>query len=74
MQCSNCGKTIPFAGKVCPFCHVEKSGDQRRYAYAVLGAVTCGAAGGFVFGLWGIVGGLVVGAISGSVAGSKAKK
>jgi hypothetical protein len=28
MQCSNCGKDIPFTGKVCPYCHADKSEDK----------------------------------------------
>lgn len=28
MKCSNCGKNIPYAGNVCPYCHVNKSSDQ----------------------------------------------
>lgn len=28
MRCSNCGKDIPIAGNVCPYCHVNKGGDQ----------------------------------------------
>ena len=28
MKCSNCGKQIPFGGRVCPYCHAKKSGDK----------------------------------------------
>ena len=28
MLCSNCGKDIPIVGNVCPYCHVDKRGDQ----------------------------------------------
>lgn len=35
MLCSNCGKDIPFTGKVCPFCKVDKSEDQRLQAFVV---------------------------------------
>ena len=32
MQCSNCGKEIPFTGNVCPHCHANKERDQQVYA------------------------------------------
>lgn len=30
MQCSGCGKRIPFAGNVCPYCHRDKTDDQQN--------------------------------------------
>lgn len=30
IQCSNCGSIVPFAGNVCPLCHVDKSADKKR--------------------------------------------
>ena len=30
MRCANCGKDIAFTGKVCPWCHTDKSGDQQK--------------------------------------------
>jgi predicted amidophosphoribosyltransferase len=30
MRCSDCGKDIPFTGKVCPWCHTDESGDQQK--------------------------------------------
>ncbi len=36
MICSNCGKDGPFGGKVCPWCHADKSGDQAVMATGVL--------------------------------------
>ena len=30
MQCSGCGKKIPFAGNVCPYCHRDKTDDQQN--------------------------------------------
>jgi hypothetical protein len=35
MQCSNCGKEIPFTGNVCPHCHANKERDQQVYALAM---------------------------------------
>jgi len=31
MKCSHCGMEIPFAGKVCPFCGVDKTNDQKLH-------------------------------------------
>ncbi len=36
MKCSNCGKRIPFSGRVCPFCHAQKSGDKLRTVIAAI--------------------------------------
>lgn len=30
IQCSGCGKKIPFAGYVCPYCHRDKTDDQQN--------------------------------------------
>lgn len=46
MKCSNCGKEIPFAGEVCPFCHASKKGDQAQHVALVIGLVV-GALVGF---------------------------
>jgi RNA polymerase subunit RPABC4/transcription elongation factor Spt4 len=41
VNCSRCGKSIPFAGKVCPFCGTDKSKDQLTLvcgvAFALIG-------------------------------------
>ena len=39
MRCSNCGKDVPYLGKVCPFCHVDKSHDKRVFVRACFGFV-----------------------------------
>jgi glutaredoxin len=62
MRCSGCGKNIPFTGTVCPYCHRDKSKDQK---YMVLGFVFgLGLAflGGMMFGVLGAIGGFVIGA------------
>jgi outer membrane lipoprotein SlyB len=69
MQCSNCGKDIPYAGKVCPFCHVDKSKDQQLHASAIGG----GFAGLIIGAMFG-VGPAIVLAILGVVAGFVACK
>lgn len=47
MRCSNCGKEIPFAGQVCPFCHADKSYNQK-----VLGLTYFIIMGGGGIGWW----------------------
>ena len=49
MHCSNCGKDIPFTGRVCPYCHVDKSSDQAVMALGIVGAVV-GASIGYLVG------------------------
>jgi hypothetical protein len=71
MHCSNCGKNIPFAGKVGPYCHANKEGDQQvmviGMAVAVVGIVIGYAAAGFCGSFGGGMIGGVVGAIIGTV-------
>lgn len=62
MHCSNCGKNIPFAGNVCPWCHTDKSGDQ---VITILMFI-----GGIVGAVIGAAAGQVVGAIVGFFAGA----
>ena len=28
MVCSTCGSDIPYTGKICPYCHSDKSSDK----------------------------------------------
>lgn len=67
MRCSNCGKDIPFAGKVCPWCHVDKSADQQQQILAFICGMAGGALGwainGIVLALVGLVVGVVVGIV-----------
>ena len=48
MHCSNCGKEIPYTGKVCPYCNTEKSGDKTVSAALWVGGIPGGIIGGFV--------------------------
>lgn len=41
MLCSNCGKNIPYTGKVCPYCNVDKSEDQFRQDAMLFGSLPC---------------------------------
>ncbi len=34
--CSNCGKKIPMAGNVCPYCHVDATKDKQWWAVAYI--------------------------------------
>lgn len=45
MRCSNCGKDVPFAGRVCPYCRADKSDDKALYAVATVCMVTGGVLG-----------------------------
>ena len=53
IQCSGCGKRIPFAGSVCPFCHRDKSDDQGKEVEsqftALLGAIAALIVGFIVY-------------------------
>lgn len=74
MQCSGCGKRIPFAGSVCPYCQRDKTKDQ---AYTVLAIALGGAGawlGGSVWGFWGGVSGVVLGAVIAAVVTGAGKK
>lgn len=68
MQCSGCGKSIPFGGSVCPYCHRDKSQDQ-RYTVA---AIVIGGAGAYigwrVGGFWWAVGGFMLGGLAAALA------
>lgn len=65
MLCSNCGKDIPFSGKVCPYCHADKSKDQATTVAAGLGAFVGGS---FLFGIVAVASGdMCTGMIAGIV-------
>lgn len=68
MRCSNCGKDIPFAGQVCPYCHANKSKDQNLTVFAFISGF-----GLAIFVYWitqnifyaffGLIGGVIIGTI-----------
>jgi len=74
MRCSNCGKDVPFAGKVCPYCHVDKSKDQMGTMLSFPLGLAGAALGGFLLGFWGGVVGFVGGIAGAMVFASKAAK
>ena len=45
MLCSNCGKDIPFTGKVCPWCKADKSSDQSMQVMGIAGSIIAGFIG-----------------------------
>ena len=70
MPCNNCGKEVPGEGRVCPFCHVDKSHYQKKNVYvgALIGGiigVLGGSAGSFNGSMIGLFLGVVLGAIIG---------
>ncbi|WP_170929137.1 hypothetical protein [Mycobacterium paraense] len=73
MRCSNCGKDVPFAGKVCPYCHVDKTSDQQKQVLGIFFGFIGGALGWFIHGVIAALIGLVIGVIVGLVAASKMK-
>ncbi|WP_156675543.1 MULTISPECIES: hypothetical protein [unclassified Mycobacterium] len=73
MRCSNCGKDIPFAGKVCPWCHADKSTDQAKQVFGFIGGLAGGALGWMIHGIIPAIIGFFVGAVAGIIFGSKAK-
>jgi hypothetical protein len=71
MTCSSCGKNIPFTGKVCPFCHRDKSRDQHVQACAFLFTLIGGAIGWFIDHL---IIGIIAGGIIGTIIGLATRK
>jgi hypothetical protein len=68
MLCSNCGKTIPFLGNTCPYCHYDKSGDQQVHALGVVFVYPAFFLGAIIGGILSGFGGAVIGAVLGIVA------
>jgi len=69
MRCFGCGKEIPFAGEVCPYCQRDKSADQGTHAIIVICLVIGGAIGYFVNDFTGFIVGALIGAVIGAVGG-----
>jgi len=68
MDCSNCGKDIPFSGKVCPYCHADKGEDKFATVAGCLGGVPGLMIGGVIFSFisgWWVIPGMIIGAVVG---------
>jgi len=48
MNCSGCGKDIPFHGDVCPYCQRDKSTDKDNFTLAMFFGGSLGLVGGFI--------------------------
>lgn len=71
MRCSNCGKDVPFAGKVCPWCHVDKSKDQMGLILSGLFGFGGAVLGNLIAGGWGVACGTLLGGVGGLALASK---
>lgn len=58
--CSGCGKKIPYAGQVCPYCQRDKSADQNNFNYAMAAGFVAGIIGWFVSGIALAIGGFLI--------------
>jgi hypothetical protein len=66
MTCFGCGKNIPFAGDVCPYCHRDKKGAQLLFgALLIFGFL--GIWAGSIFSITGSVVGAFIGMIIGLI-------
>ncbi len=66
MLCSNCGKSVPFVGKVCPHCGIDKSRDQAIQVWGCIGLL---AGGGLGWAMTADIWLTLLIAISGGIAG-----
>lgn len=69
--CTNCGKSIPYIGNVCPYCNADKSKDKKSFdkTTSYVGAAFFGAIIGAIIGYQVSPGGLCLGAFLGPVVG-----
>jgi hypothetical protein len=65
MLCSGCGKDVPFIGDVCPYCHRNKSADQKTQIVGLVFALPALSLGWWLFGFWWGVGLMMVAAFVG---------
>jgi len=80
MICTNCGKSISIIGKVCPYCHADKSADVSWFwvlATCVMFFAVVGAIVGYALALptgplrlMTVPVGIVVGGILGALSGT----
>jgi hypothetical protein len=65
MHCSGCGKDIPFAGDVCPYCNRDNTADKQYVVMGFMFSVPALVAGYWIFdsvvaAIVGFVGGCVL--------------
>ncbi len=73
MNCSGCGKDIPFSGHVCPFCQRDKSQDKQSTMAVGCGLLIGGGLGYLISGFTGLlIGGFVIGTIAAVISAPKA--
>lgn len=79
VRCANCGKVVPYAGSVCPYCNADKSDAKKKLDFITYWGVGSGLATFIAsLGLLAIKGGppsaafcfAFFGAIAGGVIGS----
>jgi hypothetical protein len=64
VQCSNCGKKIPFQGDLCPYCNCDKSKDRYIQVLEITGGLLGGLLGYLIsYPCTGPFLGLIVGAL-----------
>ena len=67
MQCSNCGKSIPFTGRECPYCYVSKAGNKFGTFLAIVGLFVGLIVGISVYGTpWAVIGCCLAGMVPGA--------
>ena len=71
MRCSNCGKDVPFTGKVCNWCNADKSRDQLSQTLGMIFGLAGGGLGWLIHGIGAAFIGLIVGVIVGLFAASR---
>lgn len=74
MRCTGCGMKIAFAGEVCPYCLLQKKGDQTGTVVTGAGLLLGGFIGNVIGGFGGIlIGGFVLGLLAAIVSMSGRK-
>lgn len=74
MDCSNCGKDIPYDGRVCPWCHAEKSADKDSYSLSMFFGIVGFIVGRVTHDVGSGVIGMVIGVILGTYLARRANK
>ncbi len=71
MLCTNCGKDVPFVGKICPYCKTDKSYDQETTSRSVILGLALLAMCGFLgWTFTSDIGTTILSGIGGMIAGT----